>query len=414
MFELTMKAEFVQSTTFKTLYDNHQRANQRTKLEDKTPVQIKLVLDALLSETVSPASEALKTDITNIVFILFAQDTFDQSPSTLSFLNMMFSFVSMSLSTRSAAFFSVYDINVDATGQVGGCGSDGNCYNAFLRTVLPPIRSMITVQMGDAVNSIKAADKESQEASSALTRQDFIGRFNNVRCEVVLKMFKELVINMGPMTASSVQSMKTIGEILTSFNTDQSFINGSFLRDLSKSLNRFGLSYRDSYTQAFHDRQLRRQKKAEREAAVAAAVADADALADALADADADAVADVASPVAPPVAPQISSTYFLSTFARKDLNDMFEAFPPKLIFGAGMLIQILKSILSIENPNARNARYINLCKAVPGFFNMTFLISTFEYNHFSESEITSEFVDALKSIMHNTAHRRISFVSGWE
>jgi hypothetical protein len=384
-------ANNVYPATFKTLHQNH-KTTQRTTLQDNTPIQIKIVLDGLLSQTVTPASEDLKSDIKNVVFILFAQDAFDRRPSALSFLNTMFSFVSMSLSPQSVEFFKLYGVAIDATGiQIGGCGSDEDCYNAYLRAVLPDIRSMITRQMGDAVQSIKKADQQSQEASSALTRQDLVDRFKNVQNNVVLKMFKELVINMGLMTASSVKSMKTIGEILANFKAEQSFIKESFLGDLSRSLIRFAFSYRDADKLEYQDRQFRRKQKEKKEAAAAAA-ADADA---AVADADA-AVADADADVASPVAPQISSTNFLHMFAEDSLKELFESFPPKSVCAAGMFIQLLKAILSIRDPNARTARYVELSKTFPDFFNIAFL-ATFNILNFSESDIIPEFVEELEN-----------------
>jgi hypothetical protein len=91
-----------------------------------------------------------------------------------------------------------------------------------------------------------------------------------------------------------------------------------------------------------------------------------------------------------------------------DVKEMFHAFPPALLCGAGLIVEVLKTILSIRNSNARDARYKELRKTFPDFFDIVFLVTCFEI--FSDSEeLTSEFVNSLDSYFkdHYSSKKRL-------
>ncbi len=95
----------------------------------------------------------------------------------------------------------------------------------------------------------------------------------------------------------------------------------------------------------------------------------------------------------------------------QDVKEMFDSFPPTLLCGAGLIVEVLKTILSIRNSNARDARYKELRKTFPNFFKKGFLATCFEYRWFSShsEELTSEFVNSLDSYFkdHYSSKKRL-------
>jgi len=409
MMEWLKKASTTSTTDFtqkKKMYD--QKNKTRTQLEDKTPYPIKFILQALLSQSVSTAPDELVKDISNVVYLLFAQDNFCQSPCTQTLLNTMFSFVSMSLSTKSTEFFKLYGIDADRRIAVGG-GNDGTCYDAFLRTLLPSIRVMVTQQMCDAMFSVKEEDNKCPDAYSFLAPTDISTRSKKIRADLVLSLFRQLVSNMGIVSMSSIEAIQTIGGVIKHITSKQSFVDSIFLEELKNSLFFFAFSYRDAGKEAYNVRKLRRELWEKRQAELA--VVDSAAREDDDDEQQTSSEFVSVSALASATVVQISSNE-LRDLLSEELREMFDSFRPSLILIAGLIVNVLRSILRIKDSNAKDARYTEICKAFPEFFQDAFLLTCFEMEFFSK--LTTDFVDKLESSFKKKYSSKVLFCDSLE
>ena len=383
------KAENTATTVFSSKKASYDRANSsRTKLSDDTPLLIKIVLKNLLSQSVSSVSEELRKDLERTILCLFAQDVICERPNRLTFLNTMFSFVCMTLSSKSVDFLKLY--NVDATGLQVGSGNDGDCYHACLRTMLPHLRTVVTQTMCDTMRAMKDADKLCKESSSELSDSDLRYRFNRVKIEVVLELFKTTVADMGIVPMSSIMSIQEINKVIQHISRQQTDVDETFLNDLKDSIFRFAQSYREAGNEQFRFRQFRRKLWEERQAAQAAAQAANDS--DDEVDSETLPEPDQALVV---LSSKVVSSKDILELMDTHIKDLFSSYPPTLICGAGCILIVLHAILSIKNDNARDARYSELCRAFPVFFHTVFLQSIFEVE-FDDSKVTQDFVNALE------------------
>ena len=387
------KASFVASSDFLLLDTKFKQNKRRTVLDENAPFPIKSIVDGLLSQTVTDAPEDIKAAIKDTVFVLYMQDTLNDSPEQMSLLNTMFSFLSMALSPKSAGFFGLYGIKIDVAAIQVCAGNGGTCSDAFLRTILPSIRAKITAEMRAATLSIRAEDQKCLEASSALKQDDIKARFTNIRSDVVLSEVKKLIAQMGVVSMSSIEKITKISEVKTFVASQQSFVDETFVNNLVTYLFRFAFSYRDTDKEAYENRRSRRRVWEEREAARAAAQAASQIDEDAPAAVPVDVSVD--APVAVPIV-VMSSDELYSRLSNND-KDMFDAYSGLLITGTGFFYELLRQYLLIKDIIPRNARYSELCRKFPKFFKMEFLSTCFEIESFSDSELVPEFVQLLKN-----------------
>ena len=221
-------------------------SNQRGPI----PIPIQSLFEQLsVSSVCSNVSfDEVKNDMKNVISMLFIQDTTQTNKTAcqITLANMGYTFVSMVLSGESlpTRFCNVYGIELTKSTESklsSNTDKSSNIFVYLLKMLAPGLKAFVSREMNSLKRLINQKDQESLEASGFLSDQDKKFRFEKGRTAVILKVMKDILVQMGMVSCSSIASIDSIRKLLECLQEKEKSKGGefsliSFFQSLAKDI----------------------------------------------------------------------------------------------------------------------------------------------------------------------------------